>query len=389
MHALAIFLALFSQEPKTETISIPGTDLKFDMVYIPGGKAKLGSPPDEAGRKPDERAVHEVELHPFWMSRTEVPWEAFVKFFENRKAFKVDGVTRPSPPYEPPHGKMGVGQHPAVSMRWHGAMGYCEWVSTLTGRRFRLPTEAEFEYAARAGATGAGPANADDVAWYQSNARQRTQLTGTKKPNAFGVCDLMGNVWEYALEYHGGPDYAPVLRGGGWNTPAAELRFAARQQILPEWFERDPNRPRSMWWLTDGTFVGFRLVCFADAAKADRDAAAAKVELSGLKAAEGAKGNARVTGTLKNTGDHSLDEVELTIYYLDDDGKPVFEDNKARPTFSKVWPVLVNSDQPGDHTKPLKPGESRNFQLDVPQPFDIDVELTKVGAKLSSVQASR
>src|SRR5205823_3462418 len=146
----------------------------------------------------------------------------------------------------------------------------------------------------------------------------------------------------------------------------------------------DPNRPRSMWWLTDGTFIGFRLVCFADAAKADRDAAAAKIELSGLKAAEGTKGNARVTGTLKNTGEQSLDEVELTVYYLDDDAKPVFEDNKARPTFSKVWPVLINSDQPGDHLKPLKPGESRNFQLDVPQPFDIDMELTKVGAKVSS-----
>ena len=87
----------------------------------------------------------------------------------------------------------------------------------------------------------------------------------------FGLCDLMGNVWEYALEYHSGPDYAPVLRGGAWPTPAAELRFAARQQILPDWYERDPNRPRSMWWLTDGTFIGFRLVCFADAPKKDQD----------------------------------------------------------------------------------------------------------------------
>jgi formylglycine-generating enzyme required for sulfatase activity len=389
MQTLALFLALFAQEPKSETIAIPGTDLKFDMVYVPGGKAKLGSPAGEAGRKPDEMPVHEVELHPFWMSRTEVPWEAFVKYFENRKAVKVDGVTRPSPPYEPPHGKMGVGAHPAVSMRWHGAMGYCEWASTLTGRRFRLPTEAEFEYAARAGATGAGPSNPDEVAWYQANAQQKTQLTGTKKPNAFGLCDLMGNVWEYALEFHDGPDYAPVLRGGGWQTPAAELRFAARQQILPDWYERDPNRPRSMWWLTDGTFVGFRIVCFADAAKKDQEALAAKVSVGGLKATDGTKGNARVTGTLKNTSDQSLEEVELTVYYLDEDGKPIFEDNKARPTFSKAWPVLVNSDRPGDHARPLKPGESREFQLDVPQPFDLDVEPTKVGARVSAVQPSK
>jgi hypothetical protein len=189
------------------------------------------------------------------MCKTEVTWEVFVKYFENRKASKVDGVTRPSPPYEPPHGKMGVGSHPAVSMRWHGAMGYCEWVSTLTGRRFRLPTEAEWEYAARAGSTAAGPANPDETAWYAANGEKKTHLTGTRKPNAFGIQDLMGNVWEYALEPHSGASYAPILRGGGWHTPAAELRFAARQSILPEWYDRDPNRPRSMWWLTDGAFV--------------------------------------------------------------------------------------------------------------------------------------
>lgn len=389
MVLLALLAVFAAQDPKTETILIPGTDLKFEMVYVPGGKAKLGSPADEAGRKPDEALLHEVELQPYWMSRTEVTWEAFKKYFENRKAVKVDGVTRPSPPYEPPHGKMGVGAHPAVGMRWHGAMGFCDWVSALTGRRFRLPTEAEFEYAARAGATGAGPADAEAVAWYQANARQKTQLTGTKKPNAFGIQDLMGNVWEYALEYHSGADYAPVLRGGGWHTPAAELRYAARQQIQPEWYERDPNRPRSMWWLTDGTFVGFRLVSFVDTPKKDQDAYLPKVEVTGLKAAEGTKGNGRVTGTLKNSGDKGLDEVELTVFYTDDDGKPVYEDNKARPCFSKVWPVLVNSDHPGDPLKPLKPGESRNFQLDVPQGFDVEAELTKVGAKVSAVQFSK
>ena len=390
--ALALILAraALAQQPPNETIQIPGTDLKFEMVYVPGGRAKLGSPPDEPGRKPDELPVHEVELRPFWMSRTEVTWECFVKYFENRKATKLDGVTRPSPPYEPPHGTMGTGAHPAVGMRWHGAMGYSEWVSALTGQRFRLPTEAELEYAARAGSTAAGPEKPDDVAWYKENAEKKTHLTGTKKPNAWGLSDLLGNVWEYALEYHSPPDYRPVLRGGAWNTPAAELRFAARQEIRPEWFERDPNRPRSMWWLTDGPFIGFRLVRFADpAARKDQDAYAGKIEITELKAGEGTKGNARVTGRIKNGGDRSLDEVELTVYYTEDDGKPVYEDGKARPSFSKVWPVLVNSDKAGDHRAPLKPGETRAFALDVPQPFETDAELTKVGGKVSALQFSR
>ena len=377
---LGLFLAAAARGQDSrpnETVAIPGTDFKFEMVYVPAGKAKVGEPPVD------------VEIHAFWMSKTEVPWECFVKYFENRKAVKVDGVTRPSPPYEPPHGTMGTGSHPAVGMRWHGAMGYCEWVSTLTGQRFRLPTEAEFEYAARAGSTAAGPEKPDDVAWFKENAGSKTHLTGTKKPNAFGLCDLMGNVWEYALEFHTPPEYRPVLRGGAWSTPAAELRFAARQEIKPEWYERDPNRPRSMWWLTDGPFIGFRLVSFAEAPKKDQDAYAGKIEISGVMAGEASKGNARVTGQVKNTGDRAIDELELTVYYLDDEGKPLFEDGKARPCFSKAWPVLLNSAQPGDHRAPLKPGEARAFALDVPQPFETDAELTKVGAKVSALQFSK
>jgi hypothetical protein len=268
-------------------------------------------------------------------------------------------------------------------------MGYCEWVSTLTGRRFRLPTEAEWEYAARAGSTTAGPATPEETAWYAANGEKKTHLTGTRKPNAFGIQDLMGNVWEYALEMNSGAAYAPVLRGGGWHTPAAELRYAARQQILPEWYDRDPNRPRSMWWLTDGTFVGFRMVCFSDAPKKDQEAAAAKVEVGPLKATEGSGGNVRVTGTVKNAGDKPLDELELTVYYLDDEGKPFVEDNKFRPTFTKTWPVVVNSDRPGAQGKPLKPGESRAIEVDLPQPFDFDTEPTKIGAKVVAAQPSK
>jgi formylglycine-generating enzyme len=369
---LILSASAWAQSKSNETITIPGTDLKFEMVYVPGGK--LGG----------------TELRPYWMTRTEVTWECFVKYFENRKLVKVDGITRPSPPYEPPHGSMGVGAHPAIGMRWHGAMGYCDWVSTLTGQRFRLPTDAEWEFAARAGSAGAGPDIADESAWTKENAGGKTHLTGTKKANAFGFHDLMGNVWEYSLEFHTPPEYRPILRGGAWNTPAAELKFATRQEINPAWFERDPNRPRSVWWLTDGPFIGFRLVRFADAtAKKEQDAYAGKVEVTGLKIGEAAKGNARVSGQLKNGGDRALDEVELTVFFVDDDGKAMFEDGKARPTYNKVWPVLVNSDKAGEHAAPLKPGESRAFVLEVPQAFEVDTEPTKVGAKVSALQFSK
>jgi hypothetical protein len=145
-----------------------------------------------------------------------------------------------------------------------------------------------------------------------------------------------------------------------------------------------------MWWLTDGPFIGFRLVRFVDpAGKKDQDAYASKIEISPLQRGNPKKENARISGTIKNTGDKTLEEVELTVFFLDDDGKPVFEDGKARPSFSKTWPVLVNSDQPGDHRAPLKPGESRAFVVDVPQPLETDSELTKVGAKVSAVQLSK
>jgi formylglycine-generating enzyme required for sulfatase activity len=380
-----------AQERKPdETISIPGTAFTFEMVYVPGGRAKLGSPENEPGRKPDEAAVHEVELRPFWMSRNEVTWEAFVKFFENRKAVKVDGITRPSAPYEPPNGAMGTGTHPAVGMRWHGALQYCEWLSKLTGQRFRLPTEAEWEFAARAGSAAAGPAAPDEACWTQANGNGRTHPVGTKKPNAFGLCDLMGNVWEYALEPHTPPEFGPVIRGGGWHTPVAELRFAARQTIKPEWVERDPNRPRSMWWLTDGPFIGFRIVRFVDpAGKKDQEAYFGKIEIVSLKPGDSPKGNVRVVGQVKNGGDRALDELELTLFHVDGSGKPVYEDNKSRPTFTKAYPVLLNSDKPGPHREPLKPGETRTFEIEVPQPLDTEVEIDKVGAKVSALQFSR
>ncbi len=376
-------LILFPCLQQAEKIPIPGTKFEFEVVRVPGGKFRMGSADGEA----DERPVREVEVKPFWMARTEASWESFIEYFERREQSKVDGVTRPSPPYEPPIGDMAGGKHPAVGMRWHSAVGYCEWLSAKTGQKFRLPTEAEWEYAARGGAEGAGPEAPDTCAWSAENAGKKTHLAGTKAANAFGLHDMLGNVWEYCLEPYTPGAYEPVIRGGAWNTPATSLRFADRQVIKPEWFVRDPNRPRSLWWLTDARFVGLRVVRVGNAS--DQEAqrgCSAKVEVKNLAKGPAAKGFVPVTGEVVNSGTRALWEVEVTAHWLDAAGKPLLEDLKARAIFSVTWPVLANSYHGGDAAKPLGPGESRTFSVLVPEPFEIDEVPERVAARVTGVR---
>lgn len=373
---LAVCAAVAAQELKTETVTIPELGHAFEMVRVPGGKIQAGG--------------KEIELRSFWISKHEVAWEAFEAYFSSRKAMKLDGVTRPSQPYEPPNGQMGTGRHPAIGMRWHGAIGYCEWLSTHTGQRFRLPTEAEWEYAARAGDAAAAPAGLADLAWTKENAGDKTHPAGEKKPNAFGLHDMLGNVWEYCLEPFAPPEFGPVLRGGAWTSPAASIAYSFRQQVNPDWYDRDPNRPRSMWWLTDGKFAGFRIVRFVEPGdKAAQGAYAAKVEISGVAIQASKGGQSRVGGTVKNGGDRSIDELELTVFYLDAKGQPLFEDKKVRPSFTKAYPVLLHSWHDGPWRKALGPGESRAFEVDVPVPYDLDDDTEKVSAKVSSLQLGK
>ncbi len=393
---LALAVGAPSQDGRKpdEFIPVPETDLKIEMVYVPGGRFRMGSPDDEPGRGKDEGPAREVELKPFWISRHEVPAEAFSAYYEivarDPKAAKADAITRPSKPYEGPQGTMQGGRHPAVNMRWHNAVGFCEWLSRKMNQEFRLPTEAEWEYAARAGSSKAAPEPLDDHAWHQANSGAKTHEGGQKKPNAFGLCDMLGNVWEYCLEFTHPPGYGPVLRGGAWNSPAADLRFANRQAILEEWYERDPNRPRSMWWLTDATFVGFRIARFAEPGeKREQDVAAAKVEVGKLKLGALSQGLVRVTGEVRNGGDRAIEELQVAVHYMDEKGRPLYLDYKNRATFSTCHPVLANSRLEGEHRRPLKPGETRPFALDVPQPFDYDIDLDQVGAAVTALQFAR
>lgn len=289
-----------SMKPYVETI--PGTDVKIEMLPIPGGTFEMGSPPSEAKRGEDEGPVHPVKIAPFWMAKYEITWEQYDQFAfsldlkkkarenvdvttqaESEK--KADAVTRPTPPYADETFGYGRDGQPAICMTHHAAMEYCRWLSAKTGKVYRLPTEAEWEYACRAGTKtayswGDDPSKLDEYAWDVDNA-EKPQKIGKKKPNPWGLFDMHGNVAEWCLDHYKpdtykvfskekptlGPvilpdakEYPYVVRGGSWDDDADRLRSAARRGSDPEFSVQDPNRPQSIWWHTDATFVGFRIV---------------------------------------------------------------------------------------------------------------------------------
>jgi formylglycine-generating enzyme required for sulfatase activity len=195
----------------------------------------------------------------------------------------VDAISRPTPPYVEMSFGMGLNGYPAISMTQHAANKFAQWLSTKTGHFYRLPTEAEWEYACRAGSStaysfGDDPALLGEYAWFDANSGGKYQKVGTKKPNAWGLHDMHGNVVEWTLDqydesfYGAGGElavnpwnkatqpYPHVARGGGWADSASRLRCGARQASDPEWKFQDPQLPKSIWYHTDAQWLGFRLV---------------------------------------------------------------------------------------------------------------------------------
>ena len=272
-------------EMKPYKEQIPGSDVSFEMVPIPAGKFQMGSPESEAGRKKDESPQHERVVEAFWMAAREVTWDEYRLFMfaqqANEASLKdvlVDAVARPTRPYVEMSFGMGVNGFPAISMTHHAANKYAEWLSARTGHFYRLPTEAEWEYACRAGSStaysfGADPAALKDYAWFRDNSPDKYQQVGLKKPNAWGLYDMHGNVMEWTLDQYGPYDpkssepwvpsktpYPHVARGGSWADSAASLRCAARVASDASWKQQDPNLPKSIWYHTDAQWLGFRLV---------------------------------------------------------------------------------------------------------------------------------
>jgi len=284
---------------KAYTNTIPGTRVTFAMVPIPGGEFVMGSPDNEPGRKPDEGPQHKVKVSPFWMGQCEVTWNEYELFMypdeERRTRATVqtdaagdklaDVVTHPSKPYVEMSFGMGKDGFPAISMTQHAANKYCQWLSAKTGQFFRLPTEAEWEYAARAGTTtayffGDDKSKLGEYAWFEQNSDFKYQKVGKKKPNPWGLYDICGNVVEWVLDQYdpdfykqcagnGGTDdpwnkatkpYPHSVRGGSWDDEAGMCRSAARRGSDRSWKMQDPQLPKSVWYFSDAQFVGFRIV---------------------------------------------------------------------------------------------------------------------------------
>jgi formylglycine-generating enzyme required for sulfatase activity len=277
---------------------IPGSDVSIEMVPVPGGTFTMGSPANEEGRNEDEGPQHQVKVDSFWMGKYEITWEQYDLFVreevddltatlpaaEGDVELTADAVSLPTPPYVDMSFGMGKDGFPAINMTQYAAVQYAKWLTAKTGRFYRLPTETEWEYACRAGSGtayhfGNNPDELTDYGWFYDNSEYQYQKIGTKKPNSFNLYDMHGNVSEWTMdqydedyydEFDGtvadNPWLRPVelyprtVRGGSWKDDPDRLRCAARRGSIPRWKQRDPQLPKSIWWLTNAEFVGFRLV---------------------------------------------------------------------------------------------------------------------------------
>jgi formylglycine-generating enzyme required for sulfatase activity/mono/diheme cytochrome c family protein len=293
---------------------ISGTEVKFDMIPIPAGEFTMGSPDGEAKRKADEGPQRKVKIEPFWIGKTEVTWNEYelFQFPSLEKGTNVptermerelwlafpdllpanakpginpyvgkesDAVSRPTTPYVEMSFGMGKDGFPAISMTHYAAVKYCKWLTAKTGHFYRLATEAEWEYACRAGTTtkysfGDDESKLGEYAWSYANSDGKYQQVGKKKPNPWGLYDMHGNVAEWVLDAYvadyskvgdlpyvpGVEEYPHVARGGSWDDDAELLRSAARRASDQSWKMRDPQLPKSKWYLTDAQFLGFRVV---------------------------------------------------------------------------------------------------------------------------------
>ncbi len=274
------------KSPTPYTEKLEGIRVTLKMLPIPAGEFRM------KGIAADDEFT--AKLDSFWMAEKELPWDLYLPFMEPKVSRNKDGypqddsqvkegmtiLAQPSQPYHAMSFGMGVRRHPAIAMTHHAANKYCQWLSWQTGHFYRLPTEAEWEYAARAGRTDDSPENIDLVAWYDESSGGTYRRIGKKSPNPWGLYDMLGNVMEWTLDGYvenrraalGDRDevqnpwiravapYPHVCKGGHWNASISELSFSARVPSSPQWKISDPQSPKSIWYHTNITWLGFRPV---------------------------------------------------------------------------------------------------------------------------------
>ena len=297
------------------TEKIPGTATTISMKAIPGGTFKMGSAEKEPFHEDDEGPVRNVTVSAFFMAEIEITWDQYWSFFENTMSEgrippkvvyannsnpDVDAISGPTPPYGHPDQGWGTGIRPAITMTPYAAEIYCLWLSKKTGKKYRLPTEAEWEYAARGGTEtpyffkgdpskfsekgfwrrffNASTDSISNCVIYNKNSKNRTQEPDLVKANPFGLKNMLGNVMEYCADKYSADAYSKtsnqvkdpmetkgkeyVIRGGNYSSDAAELRCASRDHTQNEaWLKTDPQQPKSLWWYSDIRGLGFRVVC--------------------------------------------------------------------------------------------------------------------------------
>jgi len=285
--------------PYDETI--PGTDVTFRMMPVPGGVARIGSPPDEPERDAHEGPMFEARVEPFWMGRCEVTWSEYKRYMAACDLFKsmeaagvrpvtpeneADAVTAPSNLYDPTmtftNGEDPL--QPAVTMTQFAARQYTKWLSGLTGRFYRLPTECEWEHACRGGSTTPWHCGSESalgtVAWFAETSDETTHPVGGLAANAYGLHDMHGNAAEWVIDQLVAEGYSRqaglpqpaagdaciewpteleprVVRGGAYYDEAVQCRSAARRGSEDmAWKDVDPNLPKSPWWYTEEPALG-------------------------------------------------------------------------------------------------------------------------------------
>jgi formylglycine-generating enzyme required for sulfatase activity len=236
-HLSTVINAAANESPTTVIVRENPND-GLNYLWIPPGTFMMGCSPGDRECKEDEKPSHRVTISAgFWMGQTEVTVKAYQKYvgeMGRRLVFGDLGV------FGPPRANMPAGS--TFHKSWYDASDYCGWAGG------RLPTEAEWEYAARGGSTQNRYGELDEIAWYVKNSDRTAHEVGLKKPNAFGLFDMLGNVWEWVNDWYD-PDYyrhssnidpkgpstgqQRVLRGGSWNYDAAVLRVSDRGVYQP------------------------------------------------------------------------------------------------------------------------------------------------------------